>query len=270
MTEGPILIRGDQQAEDHESLTLELIDPVHTLLSTTAVTGLIRDDDDLETPVDFDSPIAANVPGIPVSLAFEAVTSFGDSPVTIEVDWGDGVTSIDQADAVAGIVPVVGRHIFDATGTFRVLVTIEGPGALPMYIERQIIVSSFALLDDPLRGGSILAVGGTAENDRIEFRPVPQESVSAMLNGLTLGAFPISALSRIVVHGLSGDDHISLGPSIAVDAVFNAGDGNDLLLGGDRNDLLLGLDGDDILVGLDGDDTVFGGDIWSPLATLSM
>lgn len=66
-------------------------------------------------------------------------------------------------------------------------------------------------------------------------------------------------VDQIVVHGLGGNDTISL---MVVAAILEAygGSGNDLLRGGIGNNLLYGDDGDDTLKGNDGNDELHGGD----------
>lgn len=254
-----VFVRGDQLVEHDETLLLELFNPNHALLSTKLATGLIQDDDELETSVGLSGPIPPNVPGLPISLAFEASTSFGDSLVTIGINWGDGVTNVNHAQAVGGLVAVVGGHTFERAGTFPVVITIAGPQGSPVIVERQIVVSPAALLDDFFGGDKkVLAVGGTAGKDKIAFNlGTGLGDIEASLNGVVLGSF--ANVGRLLAFGQAGDDNIQVAGSIRLSAWLHGGEGKDQLKGGAGNDVLLGEGGDDSLAGGGGRDLLIGG-----------
>ena len=78
-------------------------------------------------------------------------------------------------------------------------------------------------------------------------------------NGVSLGRFLTSGLSRIVVYGLEGDDRITFGAGINKRAYLDGGSGNDYLQGGDAADMILGGLGSDTLLGGAGNDVLIGG-----------
>jgi agmatine deiminase len=70
-------------------------------------------------------------------------------------------------------------------------------------------------------------------------------------------------VARIQIAGYGGNDRIEIDESagaIAITAVLQGGEGNDVLIGGSGFDILLGNGGNDQLKGLAGDDYLFGGD----------
>lgn len=105
---------------------------------------------------------------------------------------------------------------------------------------------------------TVLAVGGTLEDDRIVFHPGEAAGVVTVeLNGVTLGTFePTRAVKAC---GQAGDDTIQVSGSIALSAWLYGDDGNDRVKGGAGHDVLLGGAGDDLLVGGSGRDLLIGG-----------
>lgn len=71
--------------------------------------------------------------------------------------------------------------------------------------------------------------------------------------------FPASAVTRVVVNGLDGNDLIYADPAFSKPVEINGGAGNDTAIGGSAADALNGDDGEDVLVGNAGNDTVAGG-----------
>ncbi len=107
--------------------------------------------------------------------------------------------------------------------------------------------------------GKVLVVTGTSKNDTIQLRPGPQPrgGVDLVMNGaVTSFADPICA---IVVHTGSGNNSVSVSPSLAIDAYLFGGTGGDTIVGGGGDDVVIGGNGNDSLSGESGRDIVFGG-----------
>ena len=123
------------------------------------------------------------------------------------------------------------------------------------------------LMSDPLNATQMaLYVFGTQGNDVIQIAPTTSTGdFSVTLNKVSLGVF--HPTSRIVVHGLNGNDSIGLSDVTVSAWIFgDAGDdtlwggrGVNLLMGGDGNDTLWGGRGRNLLFGGAGKDTLVGG-----------
>ena len=77
------------------------------------------------------------------------------------------------------------------------------------------------------------------------------------VNGVNLGTFKPGG--RVVVHGLDGDDTITVKGKVRKPAWLYGGNGNDTLTGGKKAGVLVGGRGDDGLRGGAGRDLVVGG-----------
>lgn len=82
------------------------------------------------------------------------------------------------------------------------------------------------------------------------------ENASAGVNELTCKA---PMVAGFLVNGGSGDDSLSVAPSVSVPLTLRGGGGSDLLIGGSGPDKLTGGDGGDRIWGGAGDDLIFGG-----------
>jgi Ca2+-binding RTX toxin-like protein len=118
-----------------------------------------------------------------------------------------------------------------------------------------------------IRGGQ-LNVLGTAKSDKITLRLKPGNrsrlQVDVGSNGSAEFTFKRSAFNRIVVHGASGADALSINESHGVftrsEATSLFGDaGSDLLRGGSAAERLFGGTGNDTLDGKRGNDLIEGG-----------
>ena len=65
-------------------------------------------------------------------------------------------------------------------------------------------------------------------------------------------------VSEVVIHSGDGEDQLIAEPNLSVSAVFNAGSGEDVVMGGGGDDLLNGGSGDDQIYGYSGNDTIRG------------
>ncbi|MCA9037105.1 MAG: hypothetical protein KDA91_18340, partial [Planctomycetaceae bacterium] len=66
-------------------------------------------------------------------------------------------------------------------------------------------------------------------------------------------------IDELMVEGAAGDDSLTIVHPCVNKTILDGGDGNDLLVGGDSNDELYGGYGNDILRGGNGDDKLYGG-----------
>jgi uncharacterized delta-60 repeat protein len=71
---------------------------------------------------------------------------------------------------------------------------------------------------------------------------------------------PAVQVTKVVVHGLAGDDVIDTNDSLSVPLIFEGDEGNDCLRGGSQADQFSGGPGNDLLVTRGGADVLLGGD----------
>jgi Ca2+-binding RTX toxin-like protein len=100
-----------------------------------------------------------------------------------------------------------------------------------------------------------LVVQGTAAADRMHF--TSGGGFQVQIDGLPHGRF--DPTGRLVVHGLGGDDDLTVAGGVRVPAWLYGGEGNDRLRGGSGDDVLLGGPGNDVLDGGQGQDLLIGG-----------
>jgi hypothetical protein len=181
--------------------------------------------------------------------------------LTIYAGSGDDMITITPLDT--GGQPELGCNVIvnggagddtvDGSTTDFDLTVIGGPGS------------------DTIIGGSgevVEVISGTEDADNI----VVSETAGVLtstINGIT-ETTTFNGLDRVNVLGLGGDDVITLG-ELSIDALVEAGAGNDMVNasevtaadvtidGGDGNDVIEGGAGDDTLLGGSGDDKIFGG-----------
>ncbi len=123
-----------------------------------------------------------------------------------------------------------------------------------------ITAPNFASLD-----GDLLTLNGTGAADKIAIYP-SGTSLVAKLNGVTQ-AFASSAVARVEVYALAGNDSVDLS-ALPIAAYVNGGPGQDNIVGGEGNDTLSGgaqsntidgRNGQDVLNGSAGNDLLIGG-----------
>ncbi len=127
-----------------------------------------------------------------------------------------------------------------------------------------------AVLSASLISG-VLKLEGTSGNDTIIIRETSGptgESISIdgckiAVNGQLRSAVSASAVGRVEVRALGGNDRVSLHASayeaVSVAASLWGGSGNDVLIGGEGADTIYGNAGWDTLSGYGGDDFLYGG-----------
>ncbi|WP_293853701.1 calcium-binding protein [uncultured Alsobacter sp.] len=155
------------------------------------------------------------------------------------------VLSPAQYEAFASVLAPLLRHMMGEAIDFSQLTA--GLAAAPLKLE----ASGFEALDVQVRGDPSDAAARadgvfTTGSDRVDF------------DGL-----PIAALRRFAA--LGGDDEVVLASAgvplsaLEADAVFDAGDGDDTVIGRDRDDRIDGGSGRDHIWGGGGNDTIRGG-----------
>jgi Bacterial Ig-like domain (group 3)/RTX calcium-binding nonapeptide repeat (4 copies) len=186
--------------------------------------------------------------GLPNTLTFSLV---GAPPTaSIDPDTGEFHWTPDKTNPL-------GKYTFD------VRVADDG---VPSGHNRQTVVVTLTAAGLAGDGGVVdLLVFGTSRADTIGVvRSRDGTGLIVRRNGAVIGRFPgINVTGRVVVHGLGGNDRVTVGGLVPrpADLYGDAGNdtltgtaGNDRLFGGPGNDWLAGRKGDDILVGGDGND----------------
>jgi len=138
--------------------------------------------------------------------------------------------------------------------TFNVRVVDDG---VPAKSDSQTITLN--LKSAVTRFGGLL-IGGTAGNDKITVAPSKDLSQLIVKNGkTTLGTFTAAGITFLEIHGLGGNDSVTISKKLLLDSFVFGGDGNDKLTGGGGNDLLVGGNGDDVLSDAGGKNVMIGG-----------
>jgi len=115
-----------------------------------------------------------------------------------------------------------------------------------------------ALMSVTLTNG-LLEVVGTTGADQIRVTLASPTTLEVTVDSTGESQqFDLSAVSKILVRALAGDDTIVVGPSITIAAEVRAWAGNDTVLGGGGNDKLLGGGGNDRVEGRGGSDEIRG------------
>jgi hypothetical protein len=127
-----------------------------------------------------------------------------------------------------------------------------------------VVVTATSARIAPLGGpadaaGRVIVVQGATTNDTIRVLPNATRpgAVDVVLNKQT-SVFdgPISA---IVVHGVKGNDSVTIDPRLAIDAFLFSGTGKSVLTGGGGDDVLVGGGSGDVLSGGTGRDVLIAG-----------
>jgi Ca2+-binding RTX toxin-like protein len=175
-------------------------------------------------------------------------------------DFGDGTVIADL------LIPP--SHVYTTNGVYTVTLSVRDDDGGLTSVNKTVTITSVALQDDPCDPEkTALVVGGTTENDVIDFTPLGNlGDIEVFINGISEGVF--RPTGHIIAYGQSGDDDIEVGASITLEAWLYGDAGNDrlkgaagasILLGGDGDDELLGGLGRGILIGGRGEDRLRGG-----------
>lgn len=184
---------------------------------------------------------------------------------TAVFNWGDGTTSAGAVTEFYGAGSVAGSHVFKASGTYTVSLTITDKDGLSTTVAETVKIGSVLVEPDPVYGGNMLVVGGTTGADTIDVKST-KTGVRVNLNGVNTDV--TSPFGRIVVYGQAGSDTIQVDKKITNNAFLYAGPdgsslqgggGNNVLVGGAGNDTLVAGAGRNILIGGGGADTLHAG-----------
>ncbi|MFM8289704.1 MAG: beta strand repeat-containing protein, partial [Planctomycetaceae bacterium] len=188
---------------------------------------------------------------LPFSLPF---TDAGVADThTATINWGDGTTSDGTVTGGSGAGVVAGSHMYTATGTYTVVVTVTDDDGGTVSKSTTVTVVAANLQPGELDSTKTdLYVGGTTANDTIALG-LSGANTTVTINGVSVGSF--APTGRIVVFGLPGNDIITLASTITRPAWLAGDNGTDTLTGGAGNDTLVGGEGSDSLVGGSGNDT---------------
>ncbi|CAN5473997.1 hypothetical protein BH09PLA1_BH09PLA1_05810 [soil metagenome] len=148
------------------------------------------------------------------------------------------VVSIDKTTGAGTFLFSVAEPIINGFAAFQKAVA-QGPG--------------FALLD-----GTTLTITGTDSDDNVTTR-VNGSTFTVTRNNLTSSPFALSAVTKIIVNLLDGNDSYSSDTQLDIKQTINGGNGNDLLRGGKQVDVMNGGDGDDRMDGRSRGDIFNGG-----------
>jgi Bacterial Ig-like domain (group 3)/RTX calcium-binding nonapeptide repeat (4 copies) len=215
--------------------------------------------------------------GVPAAMTTAPGSVIAFTAVATDADRINGLPntlnfSLVGAPANAWIDPDTGefRWTPDETnplGTYMFKVRVADDGVPSLHDTKSIVITLTAagLVDNA--GVVDLLVGGTGAADTIGVvRSLDRTRLIVRRNGAVIGSFPAADVSgRIVVHGLGGNDRVTVAAAIAKPAelygdagndTLTGGAGNDRLFGGPGNDRLAAGKGNDILVGGDGNDTL--------------
>lgn len=180
-------------------------------------------------------------------------------------DWGDGSSSPAAVSEAQGSGPVSASHVYTASGTYTVKLTVKDKDGDVAVLTKQVTISAAALQDDPLHPGQkMLVVGGTGGDDEIKIdrddrnRYEVEIETEGQHRSEWEGTFS-GPLSRVLVYAGDGNDEVEVSDDVTVEAWLYGGAGNDELQGGGGNNVLLGGDGNDTLVGGKGRDLLIGG-----------
>ena len=123
------------------------------------------------------------------------------------------------------------------------------PAAVPDTIPTAVPAASFgnpAVLAKVV--GTTLKINGSLGNDSIQVSESGNK-IFVTANGSTAQKFPISGLTTIRVNSQSGNDTVTIEPSVTLPATIRGGQGNDSFTGGGGDNVIIGGIGNDTLVG---------------------
>jgi Ca2+-binding RTX toxin-like protein len=216
------------------------------------------------------APTAAALAGPSTGITGESLTFSSTAAdvgaldtLTANWDFGDGTTLTAPINPAEG---VSATHSYAAAGDYTVRLTVRDDDGAEVVVTTTVTITvptppppgdaTAKLEPDPL-GGTALVVRGTAGNDTISITRKHDLGLKVTVNGVSLGVF--KPTSRVIVHGLAGNDVIKMAANIGMPAWLYGGDGDDTLTGGGSHDVLLGGDGNDQLCGKGGKDLLIGG-----------
>ncbi len=198
-------------------------------------------------------------------------TDPGADTWTATVNYGDG--SGNQPLTLNADKTFNFSHAYPTAGSYTITVAVTDDDGATGSFSQAVTVKAVDIQPDPLNAGrSVLMVAGTTGSDTIQVNPGSSSGqYTVTINGVNQGTFTAptaTPFARIEVHGLAGDDTITVSSKITLPGWLYGEDGNDnltggagssVLLGGNGNDTLTGGSGRDLLIGGQGADTLNGG-----------
>lgn len=165
---------------------------------------------------------------------------------------GLATIELQQVDSVAGMA-------LRDDGKLVVVAQAGGRIILARYlIDGQLLdppVVSFCQLED-----DTLMVIGTSGQDSISVgQNLDSSQITVTRNGIASQPFAAAQVKRIQIHGLDGDDTITLA-GLSIPGLVRGGRGDDTITGGLGRDLIKGGEGQDSLRGGAGNDLLLGGE----------
>jgi hypothetical protein len=114
------------------------------------------------------------------------------------------------------------------------------------------INAAYVIPDPQAPGKTALYIYGTGSSDTIVVNPasgpgVPAGSVTVLINGASRGVF--NPTSRIIIHGVAGNETIGVSPQVMTPSFIYGGSGNDTLWGGGGPNVIVGGAGTNKLYG---------------------
>ncbi len=176
-----------------------------------------------------------------------------------------GTIATLASGAAATIVVVADVGLSTASGAvFTNTATVATSSVDPTSQNNTATVSSTAIMTgvmltpDPLDASkNELVVGGTVKADSVSFLSAAGGKVSVTMDGKSYGSYAVTG--RLVAYGQTGNDLISVAPTIHLDAYLYAGSGNCQLVGGAGNNVLVGGSGANVLIGGPGHNLLIAG-----------
>ncbi|HVT89031.1 MAG TPA: hypothetical protein VHD56_09285, partial [Tepidisphaeraceae bacterium] len=237
---------GQIESEDSPALaiTIDTIGPVPTITQFAGQT-----DPTSSGPIKF------------VASFNQSVTAFNPSFFTVSGTAGATVGAVTGSNgtytitisnfALPGtvVVNMAAGACHDAAGNLSVA-SVNTDNSVTLSVNNP-VVTPFATLVN-----GRLTFTGTNSNDVMSLS-VQGSNLVATLNGES-ETFNNSAVARIDVFALDGNDRVTVGANVIGTYVLG-GNGNDYLVGGNNNDSLTGASGKDTLIGNAGDDNLNGG-----------
>jgi len=132
-----------------------------------------------------------------------------------------------------GTIVIKSSNAKDGDFTFTIGGTLKSPVGAP----------NFAVLS-----GTTLTITGTDLDDSV-FTTINGSTFTATRNNIQSSAFALSAVTKIFVNLLDGNDAYSSATQLDIKQTINGGNGNDFIRGGKQADALNGGEGDDRMDG---------------------
>jgi Ca2+-binding RTX toxin-like protein len=201
-------------------------------------------------------------PVTPLSLHYTATISWGDNTPGEAVAISYTGTAGDDSETNPFTVSA-GPHIYTASGTYTITVTIHHEATTPQVVTDTVVVMSVLNHAQGCCDPNSLLIGAALSGSTI--RVVPQgkqtgaltDTVQVLIDGANQGTF--TGFNRITIYGQSGNDDLEIADAVLKDACIFGGGGNDRIKGGGGNNILIGGPGDDLIIGGDQNDLIIGG-----------